>query len=61
MPISFGKIQAGHSFPPVVQSYIQPAIDHYALASLDMNPVHTNEEWAARAKVFGIPRRSVME
>jgi len=20
-----------------------------------MNPVHTNEEWAARAKVFGIP------
>jgi phosphate acetyltransferase len=55
MSISFGEIQAGHSFPPVVQSYAQPAIDHYALASLDMNPVHTNEEWAARAKVFGIP------
>jgi acyl dehydratase len=55
MSISFGEIQAGHSFPPVVQSYAQPAIDHYALASLDMNPVHTNEEWAARAKVSGIP------
>ena len=55
MSISFGEIQTGHSFPPVVQSYAQPAIDHYALASLDMNPVHTNEEWAARAKVFGIP------
>jgi phosphate acetyltransferase len=55
MSISFGEIQAGHSFPPVVQSYAQPAIDHYALASLDMNPVHTNEEWATRAKVFGIP------
>src|SRR5271167_483414 len=55
MSISFGSIESGHSFPPVVQSYAQPAIDHYALASLDMNPVHTNEEWAARARVFGIP------
>jgi acyl dehydratase len=55
MSILFGDIETGYSFPPVVQSYAQPAIDHYALASLDMNPVHTNEEWAARAKVFGIP------
>src|SRR5258705_4970990 len=55
MPISFRNIETGYTFPPVVQSYAQPAIDHYALASLDMNPVHTNEEWAARAKVFGIP------
>jgi len=35
--------------------FAQPAIDSLRLASLDMNPVHTNEEWAARAKVFGIP------
>jgi acyl dehydratase len=55
MSISFSNIETGHKFPPVVQSYAQSAIDHYALASLDMNPVHTNEEWAARAKVFGIP------
>src|SRR5260221_4985622 len=55
MSISFGEIQTGHSFPPVVQSYAQPAIDHYALASFDMNPVHTNQEWAARAQVFGMP------
>src|SRR6266581_4159933 len=55
MSISFRSIEAGYAFPPVVQSYAQSAIDHYALASLDMNPVHTNEEWAARAKVFGIP------
>jgi len=59
MPISFGEIQTGHGFPPVMQSYAQPAIDHYALASLDMNPVHTNEEWAARAKVFGLPEDQV--
>jgi acyl dehydratase len=55
MSITFKNIEAGFKFPLVVQSYVQSAIDHYALASLDMNPVHTNEEWAARAKVFGIP------
>src|SRR5258707_12259876 len=55
MPTTFKHIEAGFKFPAVVQSYVQSAIDHYALASLDMNPVHTNEEWAARAKVFGVP------
>jgi len=55
MSISFSTIETGYKFPPLVQSYAQPVIDHYALASLDMNPVHTNEEWAARAKVFGCP------
>jgi acyl dehydratase len=55
MSVTFTNIEAGFKFPPVVQSYAQPAIDHYALASLDMNPVHTNEEWAARAQVFDIP------
>src|ERR1700746_1905223 len=52
---TFRTIEAGYKPTPLVQSYTQSAIDHYALASLDMNPVHTNEEWAARAKVFGIP------
>lgn len=61
MSITFKNIEAGFKFPAVVQSYVQSAIDHYALASLDMNPVHTNEEWAARAKVFGIPRRLATE
>jgi phosphate acetyltransferase len=55
MSILFRNIEAGYQFQPVVQLYAQSAIDHYALASLDMNPVHTNEEWAARAKVFGVP------
>src|SRR5258708_40025064 len=55
MSLRWGEIEPAHSSPPVVQSYAQQAIDHYAMASLDMNPVHTNEEWAARAKVFGIP------
>src|ERR1700679_442654 len=55
MTVTFATIETGFKFPTVVQSYAQAAIDHYALASLDMNPVHTNEEWAARAKVFGVP------
>jgi len=55
MSLSFRQIEPGYTFPPITQSYVQPAIDHYALASLDMNPVHTNEEWASRAQVFGLP------
>lgn len=52
---SFSHIETGFEFEPVVQSYKQEAIDRYALGSLDMNPVHTNTEWAARAQVFGLP------
>src|SRR5260221_367388 len=52
---TFSQIESGYEFPAVNQSYVQPAIDYYALASLDMNPVHTNEEWASRAQVFGLP------
>src|ERR1700679_3744434 len=52
---TFSQIESGYEFPAVNQSYVQAAIDYSALASLDMNPVHTNEEWASRAKVFGIP------
>ncbi len=51
----FSQVQTGFEFPPVVQPYPQAAIDRYALGSLDMNPVHTNTEWAARAQVFGLP------
>ena len=55
MSVTFSAVAAGDELPPVQQSYAQSAIDRYALASLDMNPVHANEAWAARAKVFGIP------
>jgi phosphate acetyltransferase len=52
---TFRQIETGFEFPAIEQSYAQAAIDRYALASLDMNPVHTNTEWAARAQVFGMP------
>lgn len=51
----FSEIELGFELPPIAQHYSQEAIDRYAVASLDMNPVHTNTEWAARAQVFGMP------
>jgi phosphate acetyltransferase len=51
----FSEIETGAELPPVELRYQQEVIDRYAVASLDMNPVHTNEEWAARAQVFGVP------
>ena len=51
----FGEIQTGDELPPIQLCYEQAVIDRYAVASLDMNPVHTNEEWAAGAQVFGMP------
>jgi acyl dehydratase len=51
----FSQVELDSQLPPVKQVYTQAAIDYYAVASLDMNPVHTNTEWAARAKVFGMP------
>ena len=51
----FHEVQTGFEFPTISQPYPQSAIDRYALGSLDMNPVHTNTEWAARAQVFGLP------
>jgi phosphate acetyltransferase len=55
-PPRFSEVDTGFAFEPLVQDYLQETIDRYALASLDMNPVHTNIDWAARAQVFGIPQ-----
>lgn len=52
---TFSAVENGFEFPPLVQPYPQEAIDRYAVASLDLNPVHTNTDWASRAQVFGIP------
>jgi phosphate acetyltransferase len=51
----FSEIDTGAELSPIELCYEQAVIDRYALASLDMNPVHTNQEWAARAQVFGMP------
>jgi len=51
----FSEVANDYAFTPLTQDYLQETIDRYALASLDMNPVHTNTDWAARAQVFGLP------
>src|SRR6267154_510032 len=51
----FSEVSNDYAFTPLTQDYLQETIDRYALASLDMNPVHTNTDWAARAQVFGLP------
>ncbi len=51
----FSEIRPDAELPPIELCYEQVVIDRYAVASLDMNPVHTNEDWAARAQVFGMP------
>ncbi|MBN9580871.1 MAG: MaoC family dehydratase [Afipia sp.] len=52
----FSEIELGLELPPVVQTYTQRTIDDYALATLDMNPVHVNIAWCERTLVFGTPK-----
>lgn len=47
---------SGYVLPSLSYEVTQPLIDAYGLASLDMNPVHMDPEWSARAKVFGTPK-----
>ncbi|MBF5058047.1 fatty acid synthase subunit beta [Alcanivorax sp. 521-1] len=52
---AFKEVNVGDVLPDFKQFYGQDAIDHYAVASFDMNPVHTNPAWSSRAQVFGMP------
>jgi len=47
---------SGYVLPRLSYEVTQALIDAYGLASLDMNPVHMDPEWFARAKVFGTPK-----
>lgn len=46
-------ITIGKELPSFEQYIDQEFIDRYAVASLDLNPVHIDPEWASRAQVFG--------
>ena len=39
----------------LTQHVSQEYIDRYAVASLDLNPIHIDPEWSARAQTFGRP------
>ena len=53
--LHFADLRPGQMLPPVDLHVTQDAIDRYAVASLDYNPVHTDIEWCKRAQVFGMP------
>lgn len=51
----FSDVKVGDTLSPISHVVSQEVIDRYAVGSLDYNPVHTDIEWAKRAKVFGMP------
>lgn len=48
-------LNSGDELDPIVYDITQDLIDHYGLASLDLNPVHMNPDWSRKAQVFGMP------
>jgi phosphate acetyltransferase len=53
--IRFQDVNVGMQLEGFEQYISQDFINRYAVASLDLNPVHIDPDWAARAKVFGQP------
>lgn len=53
--LTFDSIRCGDELPEVNQQISQENIWHFAVASLDMNPVHCAPEWCKTARVFGFP------
>ncbi len=49
-------LQTGYMLPELVYEVTQDTIDAYGMASLDLNPVHMDPGWSARAQVFDDPR-----
>lgn len=53
--LTFESIKCGDKLPTVRQHLTQEDIWHFAVGSLDMNPVHCSPEWCRKSRVFGIP------
>lgn len=53
--VRFRDVEVGTSLQDFEQVITQDFIDRYAVASLDLNPIHIDPDWAARAQVFGRP------
>lgn len=48
----FGEVRAGDRLPDQRMDVTQESIDRFAVSSLDVNPVHVDPGWCARARVF---------
>lgn len=55
-PIRFRDVEIGTPLKGFEQPITQEFIDRYAVASLDLNPIHIDPDWSARAQVFGRPK-----
>lgn len=53
--VRFRDVTSGMELDGFTAHVSQEFIDRYAVASLDLNPVHIDPDWAARAQVFGRP------
>lgn len=51
-PPRFPEVAAGDRLPELRHEVTQESIDRFAVASLDVNPVHIDPAWCARARVF---------
>jgi len=49
-------LQTGSMLPDLTYDVTQDLIDAYGMASLDLNPVHMDPGWSARAQVFDTPK-----
>lgn len=57
MPLPYlDDLKTGDQLTPISYDVTQDIVDAYGVASLDMNPVHMDPEWCARARVFGTPK-----
>ena len=54
--IRFNDVSVGMQLTEFQQHISQEYIDRFAVASLDLNPVHIDPEWYSRAQVFGRPQ-----
>ncbi|HEU0192014.1 MAG TPA: MaoC family dehydratase [Mycobacterium sp.] len=55
IPPYLDDLTSGDRLPDLVYQVTQDLIDAYGMASLDLNPVHMDPQWAAGAQVFGLP------
>jgi acyl dehydratase len=53
MTLGFEGIELGTKLPEVIRHIDQDAIDRYAVASFDYNPIHIDPEWKRQAGLPG--------
>ena len=54
--VRFCDVTVGMQLDELTQHVSQEYIDRYAVASLDLNPIHIDPDWSTRAQTFGRPQ-----